>query len=250
MFTPDLSANLPPALQLLPWDTRFLGFPVGQIEMPVYDEIALETVRQHARQQGIKLLYVFTNTDTDTGLNQKSTHTDPGYLVDTKQTYCCELDKTQPAEVSGAIQKFSVEQDVTQLYELAYQSGEYSRFKVDAAVGNGNFRRLYRQWVDNSLSGKVADDLFVYVADESILGFITVLKKEIVATIGLMATDKSRRGRGIGRALLSYVKHTLLPTPVVRLEVATQKKNTTACRFYERNGFVLNHEVSVYHLWL
>ncbi len=237
-----------PDVELLPWDTRFFGFSVGRVHVPVCDEIALKAIVQKARQLGVRLLYVFDDSSAD--LSQKLINIYSGCLVDTKRTYWCALEQAEPSSGFESIQEFSPEQPVAQLYELAYQSGEQSRFKRDAAIGDENFKRLYRQWVDNSLSGKAADAVFVYVADESIGGFITVQKKETVATIGLMATDKAVRGRGIGSAMLNYVKQDLRLTPAIRLEVATQKKNTTACRFYERNGFVLGKEVNVYHLWL
>lgn len=215
------------------------------------DEADLETVVANARQQAISLLYVFT--DTRTVWSQKRTDTYTGYLVDTKVTYSYELGQNNPNGTRTAfvpIETFSAEQDVTQLYELAYQSGKYSRFKVDAAFGEENFKRLYRQWIDNSLSGQAADATFVYVVDAAIRGFITVQQKQSVATIGLMATDRSVRGQGIGRLLMDRAKHYARSSSAVRLDVATQKNNTRACRFYERNGFVVQSEVNVYHIWL
>ncbi|MBD2752573.1 GNAT family N-acetyltransferase [Spirosoma sp. BT704] len=235
-------------LQILPWDTRFFGYTVGRIDMLSYDEIELETLVEKAWQQGVKLLYVFTDNATELSPNIVDTYT--GYLVDTKITYRYEVGQDESVAAFGPIEIFSAGQDVAQLYELAYQSGDYSRFKVDAIVGEENFKRLYRQWIDNSVSGQAADDTFVYVVDKAIQGFITVQKKPTVATIGLLATDKSVRGRGVGSALLNYVKHDLRASSAIHLDVATQKKNIVACRFYERNGFTVKSEVNVSHIWL
>ena len=254
---------MPPGLQMLPWDTKFFGYTTGRIDMPSYDEKTLEMLLEEARRQGCKLLYVFM--DGHTVLSPDIVRGYTSGLVDTKVTYSYEVGPSNTVATAGSIRKFSGEQDVVQLYELAYQSGEYSRFRADSRVGEENFKRLYRQWIDKSLSGQAAestagtperaestaaDTTFVYVMDAAIRGFVTVQRKQPVATIDLLATDKSVRGRGIGSALLDYVKQDLRSSLAVRLEVATQKKNTTACRFYERNGFVLQSEVNVYHIWL
>ena len=216
--------------------------------MPAYDEVALDIILQKARQQGIKLLYLFTNSNAV--LSSKSVRTYVSRLVDTKRTYGYDLGQAKPIQAVGPIEKFSDKHAIQPLYELAYQSGEYSRFKVDVSIGEENFKRLYRQWIDNSVSGKAADATFVYMSGRSIHGFITIRKNPLVTTIGLMATDMAVRGRGIGSTLLTHVKHHLQSIPAVHLSVVTQKANRTACRFYERNGFVLNNEVNVFHVWL
>lgn len=235
-------------VQLLSWDTRFFGYAIGRIDLHFCNETALETVLKKARRQGFRLLYVFTASHTV--LSQALLHRYTGSLVDTKVTYSYALEPSEVAVTTAPISEFSTDQDVSPLYELAYQSGEYSRFNIDPAFGAENFKRLYRQWIDNSLSGQAANATFVYVMNTAIYGFITVQKTQPVATIGLMATDRSARGRGIGSALLDYVKHDLRSSSAARLDVATQKRNTTACRFYERNGFAVQSEVNVYHIWL
>ncbi|GAB3544078.1 GNAT family N-acetyltransferase [Spirosoma fluminis] len=237
-----------PELQQLPWDTRFFGYTVGRLDLHSYDETRLVTVLERARLQGFKLLYVFTGKASIP--EQAMTSSYPIRLVDTKVTYSYVLGPPAIPLPELLIRRFSATDNVAQLYELAYQSGKYSRFRVDAAIGAEKFRALYRLWVDNSLSGQAADDTFVYVMDEVISGFVTVSKRLPIATIGLIATDEAKRGRGIGSALLNYVKHEVKATSAGRLEVATQKKNTIACRFYERNGFVVSDETNVYHIWL
>ncbi|GAB3513184.1 hypothetical protein GCM10027341_54880 [Spirosoma knui] len=237
-----------PELQPLSWDTRFFGYTVGRIDLYPYDETRLATVLERASQQGVKLLYMFTDKDGIPGQAIASSYTIR--LVDTKVIYSYPLGRSVVPAPVWPIRRFSVADNVAQLYELAYQSGEYSRFRVDPAIGEEKFRALYRRWVDNSLSGQAADDTFVYVVDEVISGFVTESKQPPIASIGLIATDEAQRGRGIGSALLNYVKHELQATSAIRLEVATQKRNTIACRFYERNGFAVSDETNVYHIWL
>lgn len=51
--------------------------------------------------------------------------------------------------------------------------------------------------------------------------------------------DPSRRGCGIGSALLEVVEQTLIARGAHWLDVETQQINAGACRFYSRNGFHL-----------
>ena len=58
------------------------------------------------------------------------------------------------------------------------------------------------------------------------------------------------RGQGIGTALVNHVKAYAAESGLARLDVVTQGRNTLACRFYEKNQFVVKSELNVYHLWL
>jgi GNAT superfamily N-acetyltransferase len=60
-----------------------------------------------------------------------------------------------------------------------------------------------------------------------------------VALLWDIRVDPASRGRGVGRALLAAVEAWAVTHGATWLEVETQNINAPACRFYERNAFVL-----------
>jgi GNAT superfamily N-acetyltransferase len=60
-----------------------------------------------------------------------------------------------------------------------------------------------------------------------------------VALLWDIRVAPSSRGRGVGRALLAAAEAWAQSRDARWLEVETQNINAPACRFYERNGFVL-----------
>jgi GNAT superfamily N-acetyltransferase len=60
-----------------------------------------------------------------------------------------------------------------------------------------------------------------------------------VALLWDIRVDPAHRGIGVGTALLAAAEAWAAPRGAEWLEVETQNINVPACRFYERNGFVL-----------
>jgi len=229
-----------PQITSLPWDSAFFGYRIGRLALTIDDTDALETTLAQARQEGYALLYVTAPQPLGPRYEDQK--------VDTKVTYAQAL--SMAGEADPAIRPFGPEDDREVLYDLAYQSGAYSRYRLDPRFGEEAFRRFYRTWMDNSLTGKLADQTFVHPSNGRITGFLTVQQHGSQATIGLLATDEGSRGRGIGTALLRHLMAWLYPRAVTELSVVTQGDNGPACRFYERNGFTLQETISVYHFWL
>ena len=63
--------------------------------------------------------------------------------------------------------------------------------------------------------------------------------KQIIRSLG---TSKGRRSFCNARYLFEY--------GIKTLEVPTQKANTDACRWYEKNGFTIQSCTQIYHWWL
>lgn len=135
------------------------------------------------------------------------------------------------------------------LYELAFESGKYSRFNLDPGFGRDAFGRLYRAWVDNSVNGKFADEVLGFSENGQILGFVTYDKKDNYAQIGLIAVDPSAQGKGIGKKLLETVENRLLASGITELRIPTQLENVPACRFYEKQGYAILESSQVLHFW-
>lgn len=219
------------------WDSRFFGFDVARIDTDCTDECAVDAEIRRLQRQRAELIYVFSAYPLRLcDFN--------AMLVDQKLSY----ENTNP--VYRPVDKNIVEVSVVsrQLYELGCQAGGHSRYKVDPNIKEEDFRRMFRLWVDNSVSRQFADYVFAYEVDGNTVGFVTAKVKGDELSIGLIATDENYRGCGIGGALIQTIVN-LASELHLKAEVTTQADNVTACRFYERHGFNIASRSYVYHVW-
>lgn len=219
------------------WDSRFFGCDVARIDTDSADECSVDAEIRRLQRQGAELIYVFsTHPLRLSDFN--------AILVDRKLSY------VNASPVYRPVDKPIVEvtEVSRQLYELGCQAGGHSRYKVDPNIKEEDFRRMFRLWVDNSVSRQFADYVFAYDADGEAVGFVTAKVKEDELSIGLIATDENYRGCGIGVALIQTIVN-LASELHLKAEVTTQADNITACRFYEHQGFNIASRSYVYHVW-
>lgn len=229
----------------LAWDSQFFGKKIGKLD--VFEEkttFLLENLSM-AFTEKYDLIYVFTENNIE--ISDEILRKFHGKLVDRKVTYTAEIEQLNTKQHTN-IKEFLETKATNELYELAYVSGKYSRFKLDEKFGIENFKRLYREWIDKSVSHAIARKIFVY-SDKKIGGMITLNTNETTATIGLIAVDESLQGRGIGMALIDACVEFCKNERIERLDVPTQMDNLQACQFYKKYGFEIKEAKNIYHFW-
>ncbi len=258
--------------KLLEWDSAFFGFPTARILPARLDEAALLKVL--AALCGAKTELAYWAVDPDDAESNRAAVACGGFLADVKITYAVEpvvshagrirhaIGTVAPGGVIKPINPVAAVALATStaprepesdgdgspaLYALAVEAGKYSRFNLDPGFPPALFRALYVEWMRKSLSGEKADA--VLVADEAghPMGMITVQAKDGVGSIGLVAVDAGRQGRGLGTSLIQFALGWFAARSCGRVEVVTQERNREACRLYERNGFRKVGNVNVYH---
>ena len=235
-------------IQNLKWDSDFFGFPVVLIDCAGIDNKIISQAILKCRNLKIKLIYLFINPNDEE--NIKTIQSLGAYLVDRKVTFSMPLKNFVNDELLNC-SIISTNKFTSKLESLAWQSGEYSRFRVDAQFPKRIFERLYSQWLRNSLDRKIAHEVLVFrqnTGEE--VGMITLGEKNGCADIGLLAVDKTVRGRQIGQSLVAEVQKRAIDRGYTELQVVTQGDNLTAFNFYQKCGFGLIKESHIYHLWL
>lgn len=228
----------------LKWDSDFFGFPVAFIEVGMGNDNQVKSELDRLFNSGAKLVYVYSHKEIELD----------GYdsvIADRKRSYI--LEKLQNRRVNSVTQleNSGIRDD---LYSLAFQAGEHSRYRVDSHISEEDFKRLYRTWIDNSLDKGFADYVLGIIEPSSDprhfkpLGLISAKRKGDELSIGLFATDENSRGKGIGSELIQQVLN-IANKKGLKVEVTTQSDNETACRFYEKRGFKVKSETYVYHVW-
>lgn len=222
-------------IKKLEWDSDFFGIEIGEF---FYEEKVSES-----NFDEYELIYVKSKIDNSLEIkNFENT------FSETKLIFVKELKQNNNTNENI----FSFKQlkiDKSLIYELAFESGKFSRFNLDPNFENDKFQELYKSWIDNSISNIFADDLLVYLEKNEIHGFITYKKENDIATIGLVAVSQNCQGKGIGSQLLKAVEHNLINNSIKTVLIPTQQINEIACNFYKKQGYRIKETLFIKHYW-
>lgn len=232
-------------IKYLEWDSNFLGFRVGSISQ-LNTEI-LEHEFGNAKLEKYKLIYLFA--EADCFLSEDFLQKYNGKLVDRKVLYVHEL-SDQAIANHDQTNLYTSPEVSDDLLQLAYESGKYSRFKLDKNFATEVFTDMYKLWIENSVNGQIADRIYVVEQDNKTTAMLTLREKSETLHIGLIATAIESQGKGYGKQLINRTKQTAIELGLKYIEVPTQYDNKQACRFYEACGFRVKSVTNIYHFWL
>lgn len=221
-------------IERLDWDSKFFGYEVGKLE--IKDPSSFNPYNLPDLTCKFKLVYLFSKEKLNDNVNLVPVDIK---TVLTRQTEHYPEDFSFIRSYKGSVTE--------QLINLALQSGEYSRFNTDSAFKNGEFAKLYIEWIKNSVNHRLATDVFVYDEINEIQGFITLGFKNNSGDIGLIAVDSKCRGKGIGSMLVRYVINKAYSLGYKEIKVTTQFENKSALALYTRNGFKISDLTWIYH---
>lgn len=262
-------------LTYLPFDSQLFGYRVMAHNGTDLQKKTLKKIVKYGEKSKTKLIYIFLEEQ----LGKKALSLHPSIrLVDEKITFSAnipplvsmsseEYEKTKQTQIytnaaKNAHPKHSIciytkKLITSQLYKLSLLSGHYSRFKTDNRFNQNEHKKLFNIWIEKSVTGKIADvSLIAEKHDQSDslnrfeLGLLTLSNHKTHAEIGLVAIDEQVQGQGIGSNLLDKAKHLSQIWRLSEMRVITQKRNESACQFYQKNGFSIQNIRYVYHLWL
>lgn len=231
----------------LAWDSDFFGLRIARIDIAEKsEEESLWSLLQGENQ--FDLVYVFTPEDVPLSIPSEVENC---YLVDQKIVFSKPISKATSIDLKLPFQiveygSLSIEPE---LEAIAYQSGEYSRFKLDRRFNPNDFFRLYKRWLENSVTHTIADFVFVARVNGVVVGLVTAKISGTNASIGLLAVDEQARGLRIGTNLMSHLEMEMEKRGVNTLFVPTQLGNVRSCQFYIKNGFTKSSLTNIYHYW-
>ena len=221
----------------LDWDSNFFGINIGELSDATAD------VSQDLA--AYDLIIVRTADDRDVQI--------PGFKAGFSEIKLVFAKQVGNGKVYGEgenVYKFDpASHNIETIYELAYESGKYSRFKLDHRFSADKFREMYRKWVDNSVNKTFADGVLVYSEQDTIMGFVTYKVSLDHALIGLIGVNPAFQRRGIGKRLLSAVENIAIAQGCTVLSIPTQEVNDTACEFYMKQSYVVHEKNYIKHYW-
>ncbi|TAE87901.1 MAG: GNAT family N-acetyltransferase [Bacteroidetes bacterium] len=219
------------------WDSDFFGYPIGKLMLKQDEVIDVEVCSKSA----YKLIYIFS----ESALTAKQKNGVNADLVDCK----VDLEAFSKVESIGSDDHIVPIQELNpKLLDLVYQSGHYSRFKLDKQFTNGEFEQLYLEWINKALNDK-EQQVMGFMEGDKLVGFITLGNKSSTANIGLIAVDEMYRGKSIGKHLIKDAHRFAQQNKLDKITVTTQWVNNGAMQFYLQQGFEVVKKLYIYHLW-
>lgn len=224
------------------WDSEFFGLRIGRAEILTKEDGEMLASQRDSLCEQYDLLYIFAN-------HNFVFRAAGAKLVDEKVVY--EIEPPFNGVFDQSITIWNEKQGVTdELLHLALESGVYSRFKTDEDLPVGSYERLYSRWIEQSVKRNIATEVFCYMKGSAPIGLITLNNKNEEGVIGLVAVHEDYINLGIGSEMMQHVFKYAGEYQIHRIVVATQLKNIPGCRFYEKNGFVVESITDVWHWWL
>jgi dTDP-4-amino-4,6-dideoxy-D-galactose acyltransferase len=211
----------------LPFDSTLFGYPVGKCQVDEsWNKTKLLEQATHYR-----VVYIFSKFQ----LELASKHF---LLADIKLTFSKNLHgihSTDP-EICPYFGELT-----DQLLNLALESGVYSRFHTDPGFVGGEYEKLYQLWIEKALANKEV------LLAENQAGFVSCSISGKLAQIGLIAVDKSQRGKGWGKKLVLAAEDFALQKGAQSMIIGTQQANIPASTLYQRLGYELVERIYIYH---
>lgn len=235
--------------QILDWDSNFFGYKIAKIVASNLNQSELKTLLTKLYKLNIKLVYWFI--DPNDKASNKTAKKNGGFLADDKIIYKINLSNYDFQKLDNQHLQSYLDKPINEnILSLTLQSGYYSRYRQDKKFVHNEFTKLYKRWIERSLNGEIAKDVIVYFENVTEKGLATLEIENNYGNIGLLAVDKKYRGKSIGRQLANAALIKFKAYGINKVKVTTQKKNTAACKFYEKIGFVKESVQNVYHFWL
>ncbi len=238
-------------IQRKDWDSQFFDFNIYSTLVKNLNSELIKEIDDAANRYNVKLLYHFENEDSS---NKECLEANDFKFIQNKLFLIkdIEIDNYSKLKDFNNIGIFESDIDkIEDLYLISTPLIKLSRFYQDDNIPKNKVKELYTTWINNSLTGKYADKVFVYRKNNSIIGFCAIQKncvsKEI--KISLIAVNEEYRNKSIGSNLLRYCFNYYSNMGYKKCFVSTQMDNLSAVKFYVKNGFTKLKSEIVYHKW-
>lgn len=254
-------------IEKLKWDSEFFNYPVGRLIVNQGETTDDALFKLH--QTDFRLIYVFSDEEIEfpvTGLkpvDQKVTlikalsQNDVAQSLEfsAKETGITPIEKdetlTEENDTEMLVKPYHHnDKEYAMLLELALISGTHSRFNTDTGFVNGEYQKLYKRWIDESIKKRICMEILVCYIDNSQAGFVSISgKKGQSAEVGLIAVHPRFQGKGIGSILLGEAETYAFDHGFTEMQISTQLQNENSMKLYTKNGYSIKKIVHIYHFW-
>jgi len=256
----------------LPWDSKHFGYKMLELKYFIAEENATFEARSvlmrklHKDWQGYD--HVTARISAFDILSAQVAENLGFLLMDTNVKYGIDLRKTSLREFESS--KFTKEGAVyeviqcpchlSELIHIAETSWSQTKVAIDRFHADRNFSQkladsVYTEWLQNSLTGELADYVIVPRVEGKAAGFLTLkqhadsVEDTNIGLLILAAVDPSMRGKKIYTNMISLGLRVLKKEAKI-VETGTQITNYPVQKAWVRLGLKLVSTTYVFHKWL
>ena len=136
---------------------------------------------------------------------------------------------------------------INDLSKLAIQLASHSRYAKDSNIGYSLAKKLYAQWVRNSLQLHFADESISLWKNNCSAALFTLKERENSGYIDLIVVDSKYKGLGCGKILIQKSIEYFKNKGINQLFINTEAENIQANGFYQTMGFKLFDYKLIFH---
>jgi len=223
----------------LPWDSDFFGIPMGQLRLENATSASIEDVLDKSLGKNLALLEAFCSAADEQSILALE---GCGFHFAGIKAYASRpLGQEEPPFLEtdlrfGPARKQDIK-DLIAAFGGIYRDSRYYNYRC---LDPGKIRELYETWIAKAVEGGYDDVCLVLRSRDNPAAFCSLRFAGETARIGLFGVAEGYRGKGIGLRLMAQVAAWLRPRQFRVISTATQGKNLSALRLYERAGFLLN----------
>jgi GNAT superfamily N-acetyltransferase len=232
----------------LDWDSEFFGCRIARVVVPCLTEISIAQIEAWCATERIDCLYLLVDSsDIKTAriAEEKSFR-----LVDIRITLgLSAMDIGAGVDSSSCKIRDATENDIPVLRAIARDAHRDSRFYYDRRFPKEKCDELFETWIEKSCRGWAAK---VIVADEGngAEGYLTChTEPSGRGQIRLVGVAERARGRGLGSRLVKGGTQWFAKNGAIEISVATQGRNISAQRLYQKHGFAPLSVGVWFHRW-
>jgi ribosomal protein S18 acetylase RimI-like enzyme len=231
--------------RLLTWDSEFFGFPIASVLLERLDDAAIAAIDSWCEARDVRCLYYECNAADQDSIRRAGRG---GFEVVDVRLLFTGRSHAMAADGPAALRD-ATEADVPALRAIAAQSHRDSRFFADPRFSAERAAELFATWIANAVAGH-ADRVLVADRDGEVAGY-SALRRQPGGRgrIDLFAVAPPHRRQGIGRQLIRSSCAWLAAQGVPTVFAATQARNASAQRAYQRCGLALGGVWLYYHKW-
>jgi dTDP-4-amino-4,6-dideoxy-D-galactose acyltransferase len=234
------------------WDSDFFGFPIAFVGSRYLSDNIQLLIEDFVKKNKIKLVEYLCNCHDD--LSVKVAEKNGYHFTDIRITFTLSLKKhTEVFDEAIFPGKFGLAkvEHIESLCAMTNLMYKDSRYFYDGNFDLQKINSFYSEWIQKAVTGKFDHECICYFEDDKPLGFCTIrYNQNNSVNIGLFGVGSSYAGKGIGKALLMHVMHTMKLKGLDTVNVVTQGRNYPAQKLYQAAGFRTFTTELWYHKWM
>ncbi len=233
-----------------PFDTKILKKDVYKLYLQdeESENIVLESIKEI--KKGIIFCFTIFSPRNSNLLQQAGFN-----LISIRNTYKLNLNSLLEKNIEDCPNEYKIlnklksikglqKKDLNQLADTIYKTSRYSK---DSSLGRNQSRKIYTNWLNNSLYNNYASEAFLVFDQSTAIGIITIKIKDKIGSIDLLGIRQKYQNKGLATYLLKKAVDYLITQDINDIFVTTEGENIPANIFYQKNNFILQNVELVYH---